>query len=98
MAGQTNQLVAWVEDAWGFKLNNGTQDSAIYDAREYDAVGAYGEQVISGLFAIVLQSIGVKARYWQGWQIPMTTDGAHRAARITGVPLETLKSRTMCGV
>ena len=93
MAGQTNQLVAWVEDAWGFKLNNGTQDSAIYDAREYDAVVASGEQVTSGLLAIVLQSIGVKARSWQGWQIPLTTDGAHRAARITGVAVEILKSR-----
>ena len=58
MAGQTNQLVAWVEDAWGFKLKNGNQVSAIYDAREYDAVVASGEQVTSGLLAIVLQSIG----------------------------------------
>ena len=65
--------------------------SAIYDAREYDAVVASGEQVTSGLLAIVLQSIGVNARSWQGWQIPMTTDGAHRAARITGVAVETLK-------
>src|SRR6187431_116161 len=97
MAGQTNQLVALVEDAWGFKLKNGNQVSAIYDAREYDAVVASGEQVTSGLLAIVLQSMGVNARSWQGWQIPMTTDGAHRAARITGVDVETLKSRMMGG-
>ena len=70
MAGQTNQLVAWVEEAWGFKQKNGNQVSAMYDAREYDAVVASGEQVTSGLLAIVLQSIGVKARSWQGWQIP----------------------------
>ncbi|MGC1345287.1 MAG: aspartate kinase, partial [Methyloceanibacter sp.] len=91
MAGQTNQLVAWVEEAWGFKLNNGTQVSAMYDAREYDAVVASGEQVTSGLLAIVLQSIGVKARSWQGWQIPLSTDSAPRAARITGVAVDTLK-------
>jgi aspartate kinase len=97
MAGQTNQLVALVEEAWGFKLNNGTQVSAMYDAREYDAVVASGEQVTSGLLAIVLQSIGVNARSWQGWQIPMTTDGAHRTARITGVAVETLKSRMVNG-
>ena len=49
-----------------------------YDAREYDAVVASGEQVTSGLLAIVLQSIGIQARSWQGWQIPIKTDGAHR--------------------
>jgi len=97
MAGQTNQLVSWVEDAWGFKQKNGNQVSAVYDAREYDAVVASGEQVTSGLLAIVLQSIGVKARSWQGWQIPMTTDGAHRAARITGVAVDMLKARMLSG-
>jgi aspartate kinase len=97
MAGQTNQLVALVEDAWGFKQKNGNQNSAIYDAREYDAVVASGEQVTSGLLAIVLQSIGVKARSWQGWQIPLTTDGAHRAARITGVAVDTLKAQMQNG-
>ena len=79
MAGQTNQLVAWVDEAWGFKQNNGSQGSAIYDAREYDAVVASGEQVTSGLLAIVLQSIGVNARSWQGWQIPH--DHRRRASR-----------------
>src|SRR5499427_7908869 len=97
MAGQTNQLVAWVEEAWGFKQKNTTQVSAIYDAREYDAVVASGEQVTSGLLAIVLQSIGVKARSWQGWQIPLSTDGAHRAARITGLAVDTLKTRMIQG-
>jgi aspartate kinase len=97
MAGQTNQLVEWVEDAWGFKQKNGTQVSAMYDAREYDAVVASGEQVTSGLLAIVLQSIGIKARSWQGWQIPLTTDGAHRAARIIGVAVDTLKACMMRG-
>jgi aspartate kinase len=100
MSGQTNQLVTLVEDAWGFKqrrLRNDGEVSVEYDAREYDAVVASGEQVSSGLLAIVLQSIGIPARSWQGWQIPVATDGAHRAARITGVAVETLKARLMQG-
>jgi len=96
MAGQTNQLVALVEEAWGFnqrRQGNGPEISAAYDAREYDAVVASGEQVTSGLLALVLQSLGVSARSWQGWQIPIATDGAHRAARITGVAVNGLKAR-----
>jgi aspartate kinase len=74
MAGATNQLVAWVREA-----------SVLHDAREYDAVVATGEQVTAGLLAIVLQSMGLQARSWQGWQIPITTSAAHGAARITGI-------------
>lgn len=100
MAGQTNQLVAWVEQAWGFKerqKKNGGEASAQYDGREYDAVVSSGEQVTSGLLALVLQSLGMKARSWQGWQIPLQTDSAHRAARITGVAVDQLKARMMEG-
>jgi len=99
MAGQTNQLVALVEDAWGFKqrAQNESEASAHYDTREYDAVVSSGEQVTSGLLALVLQSIGVKARSWQGWQIPLRTDAAHRAARITGVDVGELKARMLDG-
>jgi aspartate kinase len=100
MAGQTNQLVALVEDAWGFKQRgqrNNAPATAAYDAREYDAVVASGEQVTSGLLALVLQSMGIAARSWQGWQIPVVTDGAHRAARITGVAVEGLKARLLQG-
>jgi len=57
MSGVTNQLVAWVREA-----------SLLHDAREYDAVVATGEQVTAGLLAIVLQSMGLKARSWQGFQ------------------------------
>ncbi|MCO5145614.1 MAG: aspartate kinase [Aquamicrobium sp.] len=81
MAGKTNELVGWVRDASkaeGSNLN-------IYDAREYDAVVASGEQVTSGLLALVLQSMGVDARSWQGWQIAIRTDNAHGAARITDI-------------
>jgi aspartate kinase len=82
MAGATNQLVAWVREA-----------SPLHDAREYDAVVATGEQVTAGLLAIVLQSMGVQARSWQGWQIPIHTDAAHGVARITGIPGEQIRRR-----
>ncbi|MCT7377485.1 aspartate kinase [Chelativorans salis] len=78
MAGKTNELVGWAREmpkACG-------ANSPFFDAREYDAIVASGEQVTSGLLAIALQSIGVDARSWQGWQIPIRTDGAHGAARI----------------
>ena len=99
MAGQTNQLVSLVEEAWDFKgrVENGSEASAHYDACEYDAVVSSGEQVTSGLLALVLQSMGVAARSWQGWQIPLHTDAAHRAARITSVDVAVLKERILDG-
>src|SRR3979490_871605 len=71
MAGKTNELVEWCREA-----------SAMHDAREYDAVVASGEQVTAGLLAIVLQGLGIQARSWQGWQIPIRTSDAHASARI----------------
>jgi aspartate kinase len=71
MAGKTNELVAWCRDA-----------SPMHDAREYDAVVSSGENVTAGLLAIVLQNMGITARSWQGWQLPMLTSNAHGAARI----------------
>ena len=100
MAGQTNQLVAWVEEAWMAASRRGPnqeESSVLYDCREYDAVVASGEQVTSGLLALVLQSMGVAARSWQGWQIPIRTDDAHRAARISGIEVERLKACALAG-
>src|SRR3981081_4789633 len=54
----------------------------MHDAREYDAGVASGEQVTAGLLAIALQAIGIQARSWQGWQIPIRTSDAHASARI----------------
>jgi aspartate kinase len=81
MSGKTNELVGWVQGTP--KVNGG--DSPFYDAREYDAVVASGEQVTSGLLAIALQSMGINARSWQGWQIPIRTDSTHGAARIMDI-------------
>jgi len=74
MSGKTNELVGWVNEA-----------SALHDAREYDAIVASGELITAGLLSIVLQSLGIQARSWQGWQIPILTDDAHGSARITGI-------------
>ena len=74
MSGKTNELVGWATEA-----------SPLHDAREYDAIVASGELVTAGLLAIVLQSLGIQARSWQGWQIPILTDDAHGSARITGI-------------
>ncbi len=82
MSGTTNQLVGWVREA---SAPEGKNAFGMYDAREYDAVVASGEQVTSGLMALVLQEMGVPARSWQGWQIPLKTSNAHGAARIESI-------------
>ncbi len=82
MAGATNQLVGWCQAL-----------SPLHDAREYDTVLATGEQVTTGLLAIALMDIGVEARSWQGWQIPIRTDNAHGKARILEIDGGDLISR-----
>src|SRR5271169_1966424 len=77
MAGTTNQLIAWCEEA--------LKERHIFDAREYDAVVATGEEVTAGLLAIVLQDLDVNARSWQGWQIPILTSNVHGSARILDI-------------
>ncbi len=74
MAGRTNELVGWVR-----------QTAQLYDAREYDAVVASGENVTAGLMALTLQQMGVPARSWQGWQVPLHTNSTHGAARIVAI-------------
>ncbi|MGH7155216.1 MAG: aspartate kinase, partial [Acetobacteraceae bacterium] len=86
MAGVTNQLVGWCRAL-----------SPLHDAREYDAVVATGEQVTSGLLAIALQEMGVEARSWQGWQIPVRTDNAHGKARIAAIAGAELVRRMEAG-
>lgn len=82
MSGKTNELVAWTRET-----------APLHDAREYDIVVSSGEQVTSGLLAIALQEIGISARSWQGWQIPIRTDDAHGAARIEEIDGSRLVSR-----
>ncbi|HEX7389430.1 MAG TPA: aspartate kinase [Acidiphilium sp.] len=86
MAGTTNQLITWCQEL-----------SPLYDAREYDTVVATGEQITAGLFAIALQTMGVEARSWAGWQIPVATDGQHGKARIQSIDGAELIRRMQSG-
>jgi len=87
MAGKTNELVGWVNET-----------SPIYDAREYDAVVSSGENVTAGLMALTLQEMEIPARSWQGWQVPLLTNGAHSAARILDIPTANLNAKFADGM
>ncbi|MEL6773411.1 MAG: aspartate kinase [Pseudomonadota bacterium] len=87
MSGETNKLVGFVEGAARGAGDNGY---GLFDAREYDAVVASGEQVTAGLMALTLQQLGVPARSWQGWQLPIRCSAAHGAARIEAIETEAL--------
>lgn len=82
MSGKTNELVGWVEGI-----------SPLYDAREYDAVVASGENVTAGLMALRLQEMGIPARSWQGWQVPINTTSAHGSARFKSIPRENIDAK-----
>ncbi len=82
MAGRTNELVGWVDAT-----------SKFYDAREYDAVVSSGENITAGLMALTLQEMGVPARSWQGWQVPLRTTSAHGAARIEEIPRASIDAK-----
>ncbi len=84
MAGKTNELVAWTDGAGEASQGLSSSDD------EYDTVVASGEQVTAGLLAMTLRNIGVSARSWLGWQIPILTDEAHGRARIEEIPPENL--------
>jgi aspartate kinase len=82
MAGATNQLVDWTRAI-----------SRFHDAREYDVVVASGEQVTSGLTALALQELGIPARSWLGWQVPIRTDDVHGKARIERIDSAEIERR-----
>ncbi|MCH7943829.1 MAG: aspartate kinase [Proteobacteria bacterium] len=86
MAGVTDRLVGWVNET-----------APLHDAREYDAVVATGEQVTSGLLALALQDIGVEARSWHGWQLPLRTDSEHGSARILSIDIAEIERRLEAG-
>ena len=86
MAGTTNQLVSWARDI-----------GPMHDACEYDTIVATGEQVTVGLLAIALQNLGIDARSWLGWQIPIRTDDVHGAARIDSIDCALMRERLTGG-
>lgn len=86
MAGETNRLVSYTKTA-----------GRLQDPREYDMVVSAGEQVTAGLMAMVLQDMGVPARSYAGWQLPIRTDGAHGKARIVDIEARTLLAAASSG-
>ena len=84
MAGRTNELVAWTDGSGAAAAGLAPSDD------EYDTVVASGEQITCGLLAMALRNMGIKARSWLGWQIPIYTDEAHGRARIDEIPPEKL--------
>ena len=87
MSGKTNELVGWVNET-----------SALYDAREYDAVVSSGENVTAGLMALTLQEMDIPARSWQGWQVPVQTTSTHANARIEAIPSANLYEKFAQGM
>ncbi|MDO8408444.1 MAG: aspartate kinase [Phenylobacterium sp.] len=91
MAGKTNELVAWTDGAGAAAQGLAPSDD------EYDTVVASGEQVTAGLLAMTLRNMGVSARSWLGWQIPIIADDAHGRARIEDIPPEKLAAALDAG-
>ncbi len=91
MAGRTNELVAWTDGAGRAAAGLPESDD------EYDTVVASGEQVTAGLLAMTLRNIGVAARSWLGWQVPIVTDEAHGKARIDDIPPDNLAAAMAAG-
>src|SRR6185436_8219628 len=91
MAGKTNELVAWTDGSGAAAQGLAPSDD------EYDVVVASGEQVTAGLLAMTLRNMGIPARSWMGWQIPIIADDAHGRARIDDVPPEKLAAAMDAG-
>jgi aspartate kinase len=91
MAGKTNELVAWTDGSGAAAQGLKPSDD------EYDVVVASGEQVTAGLLAMTLRNMGLPARSWLGWQIPIVADDAHGRARIDDVPPEKLAAALDAG-
>ncbi len=86
MAGETDRLVGFCREA-----------APLHDPKEYDVVVAAGEQITSGLLAITLQAMGVPARSWLGWQLPIHTSDAHASARIESIETDALNAAMASG-
>ncbi|MBW0150412.1 aspartate kinase [Phenylobacterium sp.] len=91
MSGKTNELVAWTDGAGAAAQGLTPSDD------EYDTVVASGEQVTAGLLAMTLRNMGLPARSWLGWQIPIIADEAHGRARIEDIPPEKLAAALDAG-
>jgi len=89
MSGKTNELVGWVKDS--------APSGGLYDRAEYDAIVSSGENITSGLMAMRLQEMGIPARSWQGWQVPVQCTGHHENARIDAIPADNMNAAFKSG-
>src|SRR5205085_4061823 len=81
MAGETNRLLGLAKE-----LNPDPSP------RELDVIASTGEQVSVGLLAIALHKLGLKARSYTGWQVPIRTDAAYTKARILGIEEKNMRA------
>jgi aspartate kinase len=91
MSGKTNERVAWTDAAGPAAEGLPASDD------EYDVVVASGEQVTAGLLAMTLRNMGLSARSWMGWQVPIIADDAHGRSRIDDIPPEALTASLDAG-
>ena len=75
MSGETNRLLALAKEVQPAQM-----DAAAM--RELDMIASTGEQVSVGLLALALQSEGLQAVSYAGWQVPIRTDSSYMKARI----------------
>ena len=81
MSGVTNNLVDLCHQA-----------SPNPDPAEYDVVLSSGEQVTVGLMAMALQELGLKARSFLGWQLPIMTEGGRMESDVVDVGRDALEA------
>ncbi len=87
MSGKTNELI-----------NLSREISKNFDRREYDVLLSSGEQVTSALLAGALIELGINAKSWLNWQIPIITEGEHSNARIINVNIKEINEFIKDGV
>jgi len=71
MSGTTNDLI-----------NRSKQISENFDKSELDVLMSSGEQISSSLLAGAIIELGINARSWLGWQIPIITNDKHVSSQI----------------
>ena len=79
MAGKTNELISLSKSL-----------SKNFVKRELDVLLSSGEQVSSALITGALSELGIKAKSFMNWQIPILTEGDHNNSRIINMNVETI--------
>ena len=80
MSGKTNELL---------KLSHSVSKN--FSKRELDVLLSTGEQATSALLAGALNELGVKAKSWMNWQIPILTEGDQNNSRIINIRVDKIE-------